>query len=75
VGALERTLEFYEGGVDVGYSVSISNALLWLPYYAELRKTERYKAFMRDRGVVDYWRERGWPARCRPQGDDDFTCS
>jgi TolB-like protein/DNA-binding SARP family transcriptional activator len=73
VGAIDRTLQFYEDGVEAGYSVSISNALLWHPYYASLRKTQRYKDFMVRRGVVDYWRQRGWPERCRPQADD-FTC-
>jgi TolB-like protein/DNA-binding SARP family transcriptional activator len=74
VGAPSRALEFYEGGVEAGYSVSISNALLWHPYYAELRKTERYKDFMRKRGVVTYWHERGWPELCRPVEHDDFQC-
>ncbi|HJR69996.1 MAG TPA: hypothetical protein VKA43_08145, partial [Gammaproteobacteria bacterium] len=74
VGATERTLEFYEDGVEAGYSVSISNALLWHPYYTSLRKTERYKDFMRKRGIVDYWRERGWPELCRPLDAEDFTC-
>jgi hypothetical protein len=75
VGASERTLEFYEDGVAAGYSVSISNALLWQRYYASLRQTERYKNFMRNRGVVEYWRERGWPELCRPLGvGQDFTC-
>jgi tetratricopeptide (TPR) repeat protein len=75
VGALDRTLEFYEDGVDAGYSVSASNMLLWLPYYVSLRKTERYKDFMRKRGVVEYWRKRGWPELCRPLNADDFACS
>jgi tetratricopeptide (TPR) repeat protein len=75
VGATERTLEFYEDGVQAGYSVSISNALLWHRYYASLRQTERYKNFMRNRGVVRYWVERGWPELCRPlDADEDFTC-
>ena len=74
VGALGRALEFYEGGVKVGYSVSISNALLWHPSYGALRTTERYKQFMRERGVVEYWRQRGWPDQCRPAGPDDFSC-
>lgn len=74
VGAPGRTLEFYEGGVEVGYSVSISNFLLWDSSYAALRKTERYKEFMRERGVVKYWRERGWPELCRPADADDFSC-
>jgi hypothetical protein len=75
VGALDRTLEFYEEGVEAGYSVSASNMLLWHSRYAELRQTERYKSFLRTRGVVEYWRERGWPERCRPVGSDDFSCS
>jgi hypothetical protein len=30
---------------------------------------------MRNRGVVEYWRERGWPELCRPLGvGQDFTC-
>ncbi len=74
IGAPDRALEFYEGGVEAGYSVSISNALLWHSYYASLHKTERYKEFMRKRGVVDYWRERGWPIFCRPVDAHDFTC-
>jgi len=75
VGALDRTLEFYEGGVEVGYSVSALNMRLWHSGYADLRQTERYKSFLRKRGVVEYWRERGWPELCRPLGADDFTCS
>jgi tetratricopeptide (TPR) repeat protein len=25
-------------------------------------------------GFVGYWREKGWPALCRPLGSDDFEC-
>jgi len=25
-------------------------------------------------GFVAYWREKGWPAQCRPLGSDDFEC-
>jgi hypothetical protein len=25
-------------------------------------------------GLVDYWRERGWPDLCRSVGADDFVC-
>ena len=37
-------------------------------------RSERYKDFMRRRGVVAYWRERGWPELCRPVDGDDFGC-
>jgi len=74
VGALDRVLEFDEGNVDVGYSVTIFTAFLWHPSYASVRKTDRFKAFARNAGMVDYWRARGWPDMCRPIGVDDFVC-
>jgi hypothetical protein len=40
-----------------------------------LRKTERFKAYVRKAGLVDYWRARGWPDLCRPVGEDDFICT
>ena len=44
------------------------------PSYAPVRKTERFKAYVRKAGLVDYWRARGWPDLCRPMGADDFVC-
>lgn len=74
-GAPERALEPHEGGVEVGYSVGIFNAFLWHTSYAALRKTDRFEKFLRSAGIVDYWRERGWPEFCRPLGPADFECS
>jgi TolB-like protein/DNA-binding SARP family transcriptional activator len=34
----------------------------------------RVKANLLRYGFVDYWREQGWPPRCRPLGDTDFEC-
>ena len=34
----------------------------------------RIKAQLKSLGFVDYWREKGWPATCRPLGDSDFEC-
>ena len=42
--------------------------------YAPVRKTERFKAFVRAAGLVEYWRARGWPDLCRPTTGDDFEC-
>jgi tetratricopeptide (TPR) repeat protein len=47
---------------------------LWFPVIDEVRKTPRFKEFMTEIGLVDYWREYGWPDLCRPVGDDDFVC-
>ncbi len=74
VGAPNRALEFYERNVDVGYSTAATTGYLWHPSYAPVRKTERFKAYVRKAGLVDYWRARGWPDLCRPVGTDDFVC-
>jgi adenylate cyclase len=46
----------------------------WYPVMKEVRQLPRFKEFMREIGLVDYWKEFGWPDLCRPIGDDDFVC-
>lgn len=75
VGAPDRILDAYEDWVAAGYSVGLMTGILWHPTYASVRKTERFKAFVRKAGLVEYWRARGWPELCRPAGADDFECS
>ena len=71
--APDRALEFYEGAVDAGYFAVLPS--LWHSSYAAVRKTERFKALVRNAGMVAYWRERGWPSFCRPTTGDDFECT
>jgi len=73
IGALDRVIEFPER--TMGYAQNSATFVLWLPEYAPLRKTERFKAYMRKSGLVDYWRARGWPDLCHPTTGDDFECS
>ncbi len=47
-------------------SMNFANRSLSHPSYGPARKTERYKAYVRNVGLVDYWRARGWPDLCRP---------
>lgn len=50
------------------------------PYYydfkgmGKIRATERFKAVILSEGLVEYWRERGWPKVCWPVGEFDFKC-
>jgi len=76
VGAADRFLESRERQLEVGYSIPIGYAELWdpAPAYAEVRKTERFKAFVRQARLVEYWHVKGWPEFCRPVGSNDFTC-
>jgi TolB-like protein/DNA-binding SARP family transcriptional activator len=74
VGAAGRILEPYEGWGDTGYVTDIGFPFFWHPSYAPVRKLDRFKAYVRKAGFVDYWREHGWPDLCRPVGADDFIC-
>jgi hypothetical protein len=71
-GAHERILEFY---VYLQYRGIMACApWVWDPLFAPMRKTERFKAYVRAAGLVDYWRAHGWPEVSRPVGEDDFEC-
>jgi hypothetical protein len=60
--------------LKIGILGAASNLTLWSPQHAPIRKTERFKAFVRAAGFVDYWRAHGWPDLCRPTTGDDFVC-
>jgi hypothetical protein len=48
--------------------------VIWQNTGTPLRRSEAFKRFAREAGLVDYWRERGWPDLCRPTGED-FECT
>jgi len=72
-GTPERMLEIPENAAKEGSLMTV--ATVWRPTAAPLRKTGRFKALVRNVGLVDYWRARGWPDLCRPVGADDFACN
>lgn len=47
---------------------------IWSNWGVELRRDPRFKAWIRNLGYDQYWREFGWPDRCKPTGRDDFEC-
>jgi TolB-like protein/Flp pilus assembly protein TadD len=75
VGPASRALEYSEAEVKTGYISAPVVEALWYPAAAPLRKTERFKALMRNVGFVAWWRARGWPDLCHPLGADDFACN
>jgi adenylate cyclase len=53
-----------------------SLAAIWHPIHNSIRQLPAFKAFVREIGLYDYWRESGkWTDLCRPLGDDDFVCN
>jgi len=49
-------------------------AEIWNPNWAEFRQTNFFKQYARNNNVLAYWREAGFPKRCRSLGEDDFEC-
>jgi hypothetical protein len=74
IGAESRVLDNYETLLDGGRLAPGEMGWLWHPFYAPVRKTERFKAFERKAGMVEYWRAYGWPGQCHPTTGDDFAC-
>jgi TolB-like protein/tetratricopeptide (TPR) repeat protein len=70
VGAPDRLLDVPERSVRAG----LLTPSLFAANYAPVRKTEQFKKLVREAGLVDYWKARGWPDACHPVGADDFAC-
>ena len=47
---------------------------IWGPVYADMRSLPDFAALMTEIGLPPYWREFGWPDRCRPVGQEEFEC-
>ncbi|MFT5511268.1 MAG: TolB-like protein [Hyphomicrobiaceae bacterium] len=77
VGAIERALEPSEEGIEAGLASLLPMTNHWSSSSADLRSTERFKTYIRNAGIYDYWLEHGWSDLCRPIGpddDNDFEC-
>jgi hypothetical protein len=46
--------------------------LLWAKELAWLRRDPTFQHFLRDNGIVAYWRKHGFPSQCRMRGDEAF---
>ncbi|HEY0505595.1 MAG TPA: hypothetical protein VGD42_19080, partial [Lysobacter sp.] len=43
--------------------------VFWQPESRELRRDPAFARYLRDSGLLSYWREHGFPAQCRAEGD------
>jgi TolB-like protein len=49
--------------------------LLWLPLFDDVRRSPGFEALVANIGLVEYWKQYGWPSFCRPVDTADFECS
>ena len=47
---------------------------MWTPTLRPFRRSEAFRAFVRERGLLAYWQTHGWPDLCRAVGENDFEC-
>ena len=59
--------------IEKFYRINPMGVNPWFPIGQEYRKTPRFKEFVKEIGLVDYWKEYGWPDTniCHPVGDDN----
>ena len=50
-------------------SYSSWDLLLWTKDLAYLRRDPEFQRYLRDNGILDYWKQHGFPPQCRPQGE------
>ena len=46
---------------------------VWGKSCGNVWESEAFPAFAQEVGLVDYWRAKGWPDACRPDGET-FAC-
>ena len=67
LGRPERALEIanrYHG------DRAIDPSSVWMPEAAQFRRLPGFDEFVENLGLVDYWKQYGWPDDCRPVGED-----
>jgi len=75
IGASDRIWESVRRSLDINLPIATVPLLLWETSSSPMRRTERFRTFVRDLGLVDYWKARGWPDFCHPTTGDDFECN
>ena len=73
LGASQAFLDIYRQRLVVAGWKGMAMNLAY-PLVSPARSTTGYKELVTELGLVDYWRERGWPDYCHPAGENDFEC-
>ncbi len=56
------------------HSRVLVHARLWDASFKKYRQSDNFKLGIEKSGILDYWREHGFPPQCRPLPNKDFEC-
>ena len=73
-GDVPAYLNFLDNSGSVGHTYLFEVLGYSRPSGWKMLQDPRIKARLREYGFVTYWREKGWPAACKPLGGTDFEC-
>ena len=59
---------------DLERGTDVMDNVIWWDLARPLRKTAGFRRLVRDVGLEQLWRVRGWPDKCRPKEAGDFVC-
>lgn len=48
--------------------------IFWMPGERALRQSPAFQQYLRDSGLLAFWREHGWPDLCRSDGGEGAVC-
>lgn len=68
------SVAFFEQLGRVGAFDDTYPTVLWSASAQRHRQSDEMQRWATETGLVDLWRNRGWPDLCRPAGTDGFTC-
>ncbi|MCH7807503.1 MAG: hypothetical protein IH995_10275 [Proteobacteria bacterium] len=71
LGDASVVMEFLE---TVSNNANAEHIFITAPSYRKVYNDPVFKDYLRKNGLVEFWRENGWPDYCKPVGDDDFEC-
>ena len=62
------------GGYEHVRPDEFNNSWIWQEESKTYRQSEYFKPLVRELGLLNYWRQNGFPPQCRPVGENDFEC-
>jgi TolB-like protein len=56
------------------HSHQVNNWTVWLPIFARYRQSPEFSALMQSSGILEYWKQEGFPPHCRAPTPGTVAC-